>query len=343
MRPFAFRAESTLSVIKMYLKKCNFSVIKRQFPFRGDPEVASTLPGSPRDSLSRQATSHRRQKRKTPNQLPARWSEAHATWHGWTWRSACTLSALRLDQPPKPARGILHEPRMRRPFPMHPYRCRRQASEDSRHCEEDIRFHQMVFAPYAPNTTSPRTRSLRQELRVLHDCWVPDSWSLTSSIARPPTRRREETVRASERIRDIRLPVPHLYALVGDTSYPRTSALPLASDMSWTSRQVFCTPAMRRARWASVQFAPRASTPKLSSYYQRKPADLKPCLLPSSGGVEWSRQPTRGESALLASVQWSVTSWQKNIAQEKPIGSVARKGYSKESGARHFWSIVIPM
>ena len=31
-------------------------------------------------------------------------------------RSACTLSALRLDQPPKPARGILHEPRMRRPF-----------------------------------------------------------------------------------------------------------------------------------------------------------------------------------------------------------------------------------
>ena len=49
----------------------------------------------------------------------------------------------------------------------------------------------------------------------------------TSSIARPLMRQREETVRATDRISDIRWLVPLQYALATDTSPPRTSALPL--------------------------------------------------------------------------------------------------------------------
>ena len=57
-----------------------------------------------------------------------------------------------------------------------------------------------------------------------------DSSPLTSSIAQPL--RREETVRATERIRALRLPVPLQYALDGDTTQPSTSALPFAREMS---------------------------------------------------------------------------------------------------------------
>ena len=125
-----------------------------------------------------------------------------------------------------------------------------------------------------------------------------DSGPLTSSIARPQMRRRGETVRATERMSAECLPVPLQYELAGDTSQPRTSALPLARNMSCTSRLALFTHAMRRARWSCVQFAPRARTPKLSAYDQRKLSDPMPCLLPSSGGVEWSREIKRGESAL---------------------------------------------
>ena len=38
------------------------------------------------------------------------------------------------------------------------------------------------------------------------------------SLPRPPMRRREETVQATERIRAIRLPVSLQYELAGDTS-----------------------------------------------------------------------------------------------------------------------------
>ena len=51
------------------------------------------------------------------------------------------------------------------------------------------------------------------------------------------------------------------------------------------------------------QFAPRARTQKLSAHDIRKPSDPMPCLLLSSGGVEWSRQIKRGESVLAASLQ----------------------------------------
>ena len=101
-----------------------------------------------------------------------RWS-----WHGWIWSFSWVLSALRLVHSPKLARDIHFHSRIRRPFPMHPYRYRRKASEDSNHYGEDIGFHQVIFAPYVqwtttlrkPNTTPHRTWSLRQELRELHD------------------------------------------------------------------------------------------------------------------------------------------------------------------------------
>ena len=74
---------------------------------------------------------------------------AHATWHGWTWSFSSTLSALRHDEPPKPARDILHESRTRSPFPMHPHRCRHQASTDSNRCGEDINSPRMLSVPCA--------------------------------------------------------------------------------------------------------------------------------------------------------------------------------------------------
>ena len=44
-------------------------------------KVAATLLGRPRNTLFGQATPHPRLNLNTPHRLPARWSEAHATWH----------------------------------------------------------------------------------------------------------------------------------------------------------------------------------------------------------------------------------------------------------------------
>ena len=96
-----------------------------------DPKVATTPQGGPRGSLFGPATHHPRPNLNTPKRHLARWSGAHATGHGWT---------LVRSERPRPARGIFNEPRMRIPFPMHPCRCRRRASEDSNHCGEDREF-----------------------------------------------------------------------------------------------------------------------------------------------------------------------------------------------------------
>ena len=101
----------------------------------------------------------------------------------------------------------------RSPFPTHPYRCIRQASEDSKHCGEDIGFLQMLFAPNAQLTTLSGNQIRRRANLKLALRARKDSGQFTGSIARQLMRRREEIVRATERIRDIRLPVPLQYAL----------------------------------------------------------------------------------------------------------------------------------
>ena len=82
------------------------------------------------------------------------------------------------------------------------------------------------------------------------------------------------------------------------------------------------TPAMRRASQCSLRREP--VRPKLSAFDQRKPTDPKPCSPPSNGGAE----PANEKSRIRTSSEGtgSVTSWQKNIAQEKSIGSVAGTG-----------------
>ena len=42
-----------------------------------------------------------------------------------------------------------------------PNRCRHQATADSNHCDEDIRFHLKLCAPYARLTTAPRYQMRR--------------------------------------------------------------------------------------------------------------------------------------------------------------------------------------
>ena len=114
------------------------------------PEGAATLAGSPHDSPSGQAISHPRPSLNTPSRPPARWREAHATWHGWTWSCTGTMSARRHDRLPWPT---FFTNRGREPFFVtHPYRCRHPSSADSNHCGGDTEFPQKLSAPCAQLT-----------------------------------------------------------------------------------------------------------------------------------------------------------------------------------------------
>ena len=65
------------------------------------------------------------------------------------------------DPLPKSAHDILHEPRMRRPFPIHPYRY-----EDSNHFGEDGDFLQMLSVPCAQLTVVPLQPSTTPASRI---------------------------------------------------------------------------------------------------------------------------------------------------------------------------------
>ena len=136
-------------------------------------------------------------------------------------------SLFRVDQLPTPVRGILHESRMRTTLPMLSYRRRRSLRRRHEHafcstCTFDYGFPESKY--YVNLKHASRIDRAPWSLSARKD-WSP----VTRSIARPLMRRREETLRAIERARDIRLPVPLQYALAAETSWPRTSALPLAS------------------------------------------------------------------------------------------------------------------
>ena len=94
-----------------------------------------------------------------PKEHPARRSEAHVTWHRWIWNCSRILSVPRHAPPQKQAHEILHEPQTENPFPMHPYRCRHQAIEDSNYRGEDREFSQMLFVPNAQLTMTILKRS----------------------------------------------------------------------------------------------------------------------------------------------------------------------------------------
>ena len=92
-----------------------------------------------------------------PNRHLARWSEAHATWHRRT--KELLLNLVRSETRPTSDAGSRHPSRTANAKPF--FRCIRtdadvDASEDSNHFGEDIRFHQMLFAPYAQLTTAFR-------------------------------------------------------------------------------------------------------------------------------------------------------------------------------------------
>ena len=72
-----------------------------------------------------------------------------------------------------------------------------------------------------------------------------------------------------------------------------------------------------------MQSAPRARTPKLLAYDQRKPRESELCSLPSNGGAKWTRQMKRGESP--ARVQMVRDILTKEHRQQKPSGSVANR------------------
>ena len=168
-----FSAYQTAFKIYCFLRTIMFSSRPNQrtasISIPKNPEVASALPGSPRDSLSGQATSHPRPKKNsisTSDEMERSARDLTRT------DLELLLNLVRSETRPCSEASSRHPSRTANAKTFSDASVQMQTSSQRR--LQSLRRRHKVFAPYAPSTTSPRTRSLRQELRERHDCWASE-------------------------------------------------------------------------------------------------------------------------------------------------------------------------
>ena len=178
-------------------------------------------------------------------------------------------------------------------FPMHPYRCRRRASEDSNHYGEDkippnalcsIRTvdHGFPKTKYDARANLKLTSKIERVPRLLSA--KKDSWTVDELHCPTHDEKRPYVQRSTAKGVGWRFFVTEnigTSAGKGCIVNIETSFLNTCNETCEMNVSTVCAKSQN----------PSQSAPELSAHDQRKPSDPTdptPCLPPSCGGVEWS-------------------------------------------------------